>query len=244
MVPRTNDHGGRGAQHYLCNGRQIAGCHMPLIHRVDVDAAIYRYFEQVALDVEATRRAVLETRDRKVAEIREVLAQAERERQRGSERLTRVRRHFQDGKLDPDDWAEQRAELASELAGAEAEVERLRAQAAEVTEWADLHDAEQATLERLTEIRAVIASDVRSAEGVDAVRAALRRSFDRFVLHRSAPDRVHVELASAAWWIEPVVREEAIEGYSESLQPVLRRAPLDQAVAAPPKKDARAWGIS
>jgi len=81
-------------------------------------------------------------------------------------------------------------------------------------------------LKRLTDIRAAIAVEVRDAAGLRAVRAALMRMFDRFVVRRHLP-RVHVELIlEPQLVIEPVVREEAIEGYSENLQPILRREPL------------------
>ena len=63
MVPRTNG----GYQMYYCNGRSKLGrdfCEMPHVRRRDIDEAVYRYFEQVALDVEATRRTIAEARDR------------------------------------------------------------------------------------------------------------------------------------------------------------------------------------
>jgi hypothetical protein len=89
-----------------------------------------------------------------------------------------------------------------------------------------VRDAEAETLRQLSEIRAVIAGEVRDAEGLDAVRAALARTFERFVIRRHAP-RVHVELvADTQLVIEPVVREQALSGYSENLRPILRRVAL------------------
>jgi hypothetical protein len=38
-----------------------------------------------------------------------------------------------------------------------------------------------------------------------------------------------VELIGGGIWIEPIVTERAVEGYSESMQPILRREPLHQA---------------
>jgi hypothetical protein len=73
------------------------------------------------------------------------------------------------------------------LEGSAAEFERLREQEAAVESWAELSDVEQATFERLSELRRVIAGE---AEGeIDPVRAALARIFEQFVLHRadSAP---------------------------------------------------------
>jgi hypothetical protein len=110
-----------------------------------------------------------------------------------------------------------------------AEAERLRASEAETKEGATLLDAEREALERLTEIRRAIAGEVKDAAGTEAVRAALSRLFDGFVLHRSKPQRVNVELADEGWWIEPLVKPRAVAGYAESMRPVLRREPLYRA---------------
>ncbi len=225
IVPRTQ------GDSYLCNGRQVHGCEMPWVSRKDIDQAVYAYFEQVALDVEATRRTLAEARDRKLAEVRQLLSEANAEQRRSEERFSRVRRDYQDGRLDADDWRQQRGELAAELDAANAEMERLRNQEQDVAQWAEFVDAEQATLERLTEIRRVIAGELQGSDAIESVRAVLARTFERFVLHRAAssraPKRLHVELAMIdGFVIEPVVREQVIRGYSESMRPVLQREPL------------------
>jgi hypothetical protein len=48
-------------------------------------------------------------------------------------------------------------------------------------------------LQRLADIRSAITEQVRDAQGLDAVRAALMRTFDHFVLRRRMR-RVHLEL--------------------------------------------------
>jgi hypothetical protein len=217
---------------YLCSGRMIHGvqfCDMPSVKRVDVDSAVYRYFEQVALDVEATREAVAEARDRKLAEVRALRDEAETEVRRAEERLARVRRDYTDGKIDAEDWREFREELGAERDAAQAEAKRLATQQREVQAWGELRDAEAETWRRLSEIRAVIAGDVRDAKGLDAVRAALGRTFEHFIVRPSVP-RVHIELiADAGLVIDPVVREQAVAGYTENLRPVLRRESLKEA---------------
>jgi hypothetical protein len=105
----------------------------------------------------------------------------------------------------------------------------MRDQEHEVESWGELQDSEEETLRRLAAIRAAIAGEVTDAEGLDAVRAALARLFEGFVIHHGIPERAHVELIGETW-IEPVVREEAVEGYGENLRPVLRREPLAHAV--------------
>lgn len=183
------------------------------------------------MDVEATRAQLAQSRNQKLPEIAALRTEAEQEAQRAADRLARVRGNYQDGKIDPDDWVEQRSQLGAERAATEAEVERLRCQEREAEGWGELRDVESETLRRLSEIRAAIAGEIQDASGVDAVRAALARIFDCFVIRRRAKG-VHVELAwvgDGDLVIEPVVKEQVIEGYSENLRPLLRREPLGQA---------------
>ena len=96
------------------------------MRRRDVDQAVYDYFQRVGLDVEATRQQLAEARDRKLTEVRALRSQADGEAHRAVDRLARVRRDYQDGKLAADDWSEQRDQLIVELGAAQSEAERLR----------------------------------------------------------------------------------------------------------------------
>lgn len=218
MVPRTNG----GYEMYYCNGRSKLGkdyCSTPHLRRADIDLAVYNYFEQVALDVESTRRAHAEVVERKLAEVSALRLSADSEVQRTRERLDRIRRDYMDGRLDVDDWREMSTDLKGQLRAAEAEVERLTASERDVTTRAATIDAEQDALQQLADIRKAIAGDIQDADGVEAVRAALTRLFDAFILHRATPDRVHVELIGEMW-LEPVVRGDAIAGYGPSGMPL------------------------
>lgn len=221
MVARSQNAG-----YYQCARRKEFGsaqCDMPHLRRADIDSAVYRYFEQVGLDVDATRRALEESQDRKLGEVRALRTEAVRESQRAAEKLARVRRDYSEGRLEAGDWASFRDELSAEKVAADAAAARLTASEAEIENDSALLDAEREMLGQLTEIRRTIAGEVRSSDGVDAVRAALARLFESFVVRRGAPaGRVHVELVDEALWIDPVVREQAVEGFSESMRPVLR----------------------
>jgi hypothetical protein len=106
-----------------------------------------------------------------------------------------------------------------------------------VLESSELHDVEEETLRRLAELRHAIAGRVKSAQGIDGVRAALLQLFDGFTLHRArskaAPTRVHADLAwlghDHEYLIQPHVRPQVVEGYTEKLTPILRRVTLQQA---------------
>jgi DNA invertase Pin-like site-specific DNA recombinase len=234
MVPRTNG----GHEYYYCNGHQKLGadfCSMTSIRRADVDGAVYRYFEQVGLDVEATRLQLTDARERKLTEVGALGHQAEQEVRRAEERLARVRRDYTDGNLDAADWVSFRDELTAEMEAARAEAARLRQSEIEVERDTALLDAEHDILDRLAQIRRAISGEITDAAGVDAVRAALSRLFSAFVLHPQQNPRYQGQGRSELidvddiLMIELAVHDHALVGYNGGLLPVLRREPLHQA---------------
>ena len=213
MAPRTSADTGIGW--YYCNGRGKFGkefCSMPHIRREDVDSHVFAYFERVALDVEATRAQVASARDSRLAEVRAMLEAAERSERKASEALARVKRAFYDGAIEPEDWKEAKADLEPEHAAAVAELERLREHERAIHGWADVRDAEAETFRRLAAIRSAIAGEVNDSEGVDAVRAALLRLFERFVVYADGDQGR----------IEAIVRHDAIRTVDEDLRPILK----------------------
>jgi hypothetical protein len=125
-------------------------CSVTRIPREPVDRGAYTYFEQVGLDVDATRAQLAESRDRKLSEVRALFIQAERAERLASEALTRVKRDYTRGAIAADEWHELRPELIEEHEGAQAEVQRLRDQEQEVECWGELEDAEAETLRLLS----------------------------------------------------------------------------------------------
>jgi hypothetical protein len=122
----------------------------------------------------------------------------------------------QDGKLDADDWREQRDELTAELNAARAQAARLEEQTVQLAER-ELPDAELAVLEYLTELRASIVGRVREGDNLEAVRAALFTLFDGFTLHRfgsgSGPPFAYLELFvgdDCGYFLEPRVRADMV----------------------------------
>jgi site-specific DNA recombinase len=240
MVPRTLD---AGRELYYCAGRAQQGkeyCSVKPIDRGLLDGAVFDYFAQVGLDVAATQEQVDSARGRRLEEIRALRANAEQEAQLAAERLARVRRDYQDGKLAPDDWAEQREQLEGERDAAEAEPERLSASEREAETGNPLFgDAEEEVLRRLTEIRRAVAGEISDADGVDAVRAALARLFKGFVIHPPADALMAVARSGEALMVgpegreqfalEPVLRDQVLAGFDGRGFPQLRREPLGQA---------------
>jgi site-specific DNA recombinase len=239
---------GRLYEVYACYGRNrhgTASCGQAPIQRRLIDTAVWEFFARVALDVEATKQAVVERSSAKLAEIAALLDQAERDLARAEDRLTRVRRAFQDGKLDADDWREQRAELTAALEAARAHVQRLQAQAQAEDGRVAQMDAEDSVLRELTAIRSLVAGEVQDGrrDGLDAFRATLRRLFDRFDLVQwpmfpkgDTPQAAVIFQGDGAmierdgqppYLLIPYVRPEAIDEHSdEPVFPAMKRTAL------------------
>jgi DNA invertase Pin-like site-specific DNA recombinase len=226
IVPRTNG----GYEMYYCNGRSKMGvefCNLPHLRRAVVDSAVFSHFEQVGLDVEATREQLADARGEKLAELRALAAHAEAEKQKAEERLERVRRDYVEGDLTATDWNGFRDELEGQLQGASAAVDQLTERLASVEAWGELADAERDTLQHLADLRRAVAGESDAVVIVEAVRPVFSKLFAHFTISRVEPGvRVHAELA---WQgtehdliIEPVVREQAVLGYSD-LRPIFRR---------------------
>jgi DNA invertase Pin-like site-specific DNA recombinase len=217
---------------YQCNRRLDEGpesCPQKPIRRAVIDGVLWDFFAKVALDVDATRAAIADQHETKIAEIAAVRDHAERDVIRASDRLTHVRRDYQDGRLDADDWTEQRTELTGELEAAKAQVARLDKQRDEVAGEMEEVDAEAAVIEELTAIRALVTGEARdgSRQGVDAFRAALRRLFSSFeLLGGPRPYGSGVDDGESVAWphddlaldggplaLFPRIRRDAIEGW-------------------------------
>jgi site-specific DNA recombinase len=236
MVPRTKLQPSQ--QYYCCSGHIQLGndyCPQGCVRRSVIDSAVFEYFAALGLDVEATRRQVAEAHDRKLAEAEALAERAEREVPRLEEEHKRGTREFREGGLAGARYEVVIADIESELSAAAAEAKRLRAAADAVGE--PLGDAESEVLRSLAAIRSAVAGEVKGAEGAEAIRAALSRLFSGFWLHpqkgANYGDRTgRAELVDidADYMIEIEVREQALEGYTESgMYPVLRREPLGQA---------------
>ena len=119
---------GRLYEVYSCYGRMRNGteyCSQKPVRREPVDSAVWRFFERVALDVDATRAAIAAAQGAKLTEIGALHQQAERDEAQAQERLTRVKRDYMDGSLDAADWQEFRDELTAEFEAARAQIEQL-----------------------------------------------------------------------------------------------------------------------
>ncbi len=207
-------------QIYRCLGRKRHShtCDMSAVHRSDVDSAVYSYFKELGLDAEATRAQLVAARKRSLAEARDVLRSAQEETQTARERLERIKRDYLSGQLRAFEWRKLREELEPELVAAQAEEERLRTQLEEAESESALSRITADLLGQLSEIRAQIAREVTDVKEAAAVRAALMRLFDGFVLHRGSPRHETREGTKVAYWLEPVLSQHQMSGYVDRLR--------------------------
>ena len=235
MVPRSDPD---AADSYFCYTRKRLGpdaCGQPPVKRAEIDGAVFDYFQNEGLDIEATRRGIADGVERAVSEIRELRAQAERDAQRATERLVRVKRDYMDGALSAADWQTFRDELMAEQEAATAKLAQLEGQEVRVKEEAQ-RDTEAEALRHLAAIREAIIGTVRGTEGVETLRAALLELFERFTLRRLSrserlgiysahldgmgiadrdvhPEALHAIGPDAGFELVPHVRKDAIAGY-------------------------------
>jgi site-specific DNA recombinase len=187
------------------------GCDLTSVPRKPIDSGVYNYFRNVGLDLEETRAQVMAASEQKVAEVGGLHASAQQQAAKARERLGRVKADYLAGELNAAEWRELRAELEPAAEAADRECERLALQLQAAEADPTLVGLEAGLLERLAQIRAALAGQVTDAAGVDAVRAALMRVFDRFVLHKGRPvERANLDLIAEGYWIEPVTSEEVI----------------------------------
>jgi hypothetical protein len=223
-----------GGEVYHCGGRithSVDSCPLPPIPHALVDEAVFRYFEQVGLDWEATRASIEGAMEERLTEVRELRRQAERDAHKAEGDLVRMRRRFVDGDIDAAEWREFRDELTGARDAATAKLDRLSRHERQLVEGGPVKDAEAETYRRMAAIRAAVGGDVRDAAGLEEVRAALRRLFERFLIRRTQgvdpallDDDVRVVHEGAEYVIWPVPREDAIEWVFEDVPESVMRA--------------------
>jgi hypothetical protein len=189
---------------------------MPVVSQDLLDCAILGYFESIVLDLEVTKTNFERAVHARSEELATLRSHAENESAQTQARFLRTRRHYQDGRLEPEDWTEQRAQLITELEAADAEVERLKTKETEAVEVEHALELESGLMKALHELRTAIVESVREASGMDAVRAVLLRIFERFVVGRAdlpwleEPEAPHSVVTGSGFIIVPVPRPEFI----------------------------------
>ena len=146
MIPRTSPNRRGGLYEvYICDGRRRYGpesCPQTPLERVVVDKAMLAEFQRVHLDLDETRERVAAKIATDATIAAEQLVQRERDAIAADEMYKRVLGHYQEGRIEPEDWSEQRLGLIADRDAAHAALEQARAQAQAFEQARPLADAE------------------------------------------------------------------------------------------------------
>lgn len=267
MTPRSRE----PYEVYECHGRLKFGkasCPMTPVPRAPIDSAVFAYFEQVGLDLDAMRAELSAAAESKALEVAELLHAAERGERKAAEAVARVRRDYTSGEITAAEWRDLSSDLNGDHEAAQAKLAQFRTRAAEVeAAQSAAGDAEGEAVRRLADVRAAVPGEVNNAGDLDAVRAALSRMFVSFTIARpevgdladfSPVERTLVEaqevdidralasdgattLAVDRWEIIPWAREEVVSGVDETWRPILDREPLTLSQTMMPSAWPRCW---
>jgi site-specific DNA recombinase len=169
MIP---DRGRGRRDRYICRGRVEHGpdfCSRPSIVREAIDEKLLAALLDGYIDLDATRQRIEARIASALADSQESLEQAERETAKAEAKLARVRSHYQEGRIEPEDWAEQRSALAGELEAAHEAVKRAQDHVGRLEHEA-MPDAEQALLAHLAALKQAVAAGVDQAPDLSALR--------------------------------------------------------------------------
>jgi hypothetical protein len=253
MSPRT--YSAEEREEYRCLTRIEQGpgaCPQTPIERATIDAAALAYFEEVGLDADALRSDIAAAVDDRRALVRDQLRDAVAEERKAAERLERVRRDYQDEKIDADDWREQREQLSEELEAARAALKQAETRETALVEAEkDAANPESDAQRRLEAIRDAVSGKVKeNADDIEALRTALAEMFEAFYVlpadhHEAVLAALPTDEAEAAaavrqrleqrqafdfnidgYRIFPQPRADALAGLGGAFEPLLKRRSL------------------
>jgi hypothetical protein len=172
------------ADHYVCRGHKFdsSRCPLPPLPRAVIDSAFAAVFAEGSLDVEGTRARLAETAG---AQAREALAQRERADREAADlraQADRIDRDYRAGDLAAASYERLGAQVAEELAAAEAERDQLARRAETIASDLAAATSHEDVLRRLSDLQDAIARGVRNAAEVgdiEALRAAVARVVER-----------------------------------------------------------------
>ncbi len=228
MLPRKARPGVE-RERYVCRGRIEHGsgfCSQPSIRREVIDEPLLAKLLDGYIDLDATRQRIQDRASSALVAAREALEQAERESTTAETKLARVRGHYQAGKIEADDWAEQRPQLTAELDAAREAAQRAREHVQQVEQGGVPGDAEQALLDHLAALKRAVGDGIGAAPDLGALRNVIGDLFASIDLVRHddgsyllLPSLRVGRLADGRWDFESAGRPQALP-VDESAIPV------------------------
>lgn len=256
MLPRKA-RPGIERERYVCSGRiaDPRSCSQRSIRRELIDEPFLGALLDGYIDLDATRRRIEERASSALTVAREALEQAERDAATAEAKLARVRGHYQAGKIEADDWSEQRPQLTAELDAAREAAQRARehVQRIEPDKTSNGHlgrveqsgvpgDAEQVLLDLLARLKRAVGEGIGSAPDLPALRNIIGDLFASIDLVRN-DDESYLLLPSlrvgrqddGRWDFEAAGRRQTlpVEG-AETLSPTGQETPSPPEQSYPP----------
>jgi len=249
MIPRKARHGVE-RERYVCAGRiaDPGSCSQPSIRRERIDEPFLRTLLDSYVDLAATRRRIEQRSASALTLAREALDQAAAEAASAEARLARVREHYQAGRIEPDDWVEQRPELTTGVEAASEAVSRAREHVEQLERSGVPGDAEAELLAHLADLKRVVASGAGQAPDLRALRTVIGDLFAEVQLVRSgefpqgdiADDGMipwHHDVPALSdcedrYWLLLVLRSAAVD--AETLRPMGQAIPVPWSGQYPP----------
>jgi site-specific DNA recombinase len=197
MIP---DRGRGRRDRYICRGRVEHGatfCPQVSILREHVDQPWLASLLDGHIDFEATVKRIEQRQNAALTTAQEALAQTDRDSAAAEAKLVRVRGHYQEGRLEPEDWAEQRTALTAEHEASQGAAQRARNHVDQLERTGAL-DAEQALLDHLTALKQAVSAGVGGAPDLLALRNVIGDTFESVTLVRGDDPRWSEELRGGA----------------------------------------------
>lgn len=179
---------------YMCSGRIRNGpdyCPVGPVPRAPVDASAFSIWGTAGDELRRMEAELLERVEGERTHVVAELERAEREQVQADAAYSRVQRHYQDGRIEPEDWAEQRPGLLEAREATSAAVERLRAREAQVaSDAAAVGEAGDQLADKLVSILNTIFTEKVDPDALDEARATMRRIFEECILEPVPQDEL------------------------------------------------------
>jgi DNA invertase Pin-like site-specific DNA recombinase len=172
MLPRKARPGVE-RERYVCRGRIEHGsgfCSQSSIRREAIDEPLLATLLDGFIDLDATRQRIEARASSALQAARQACEQADCDAATAEAKLARVRGDYQAGKIEADDWSEQRPQLTAELDAAKEAAQRAREHVQRVEQGSVPGDAEQALLDHLATLKRAVGEGVGAAPDLPALR--------------------------------------------------------------------------
>jgi len=247
MLPRKARPGVE-RERYVCRGRIEHGsefCSQPSIRRELIDEPLLAALLDDYIDLDATRQRVEERASAALVAAREAQEQADRDAATADAKLARVRGHYQAGKIEADDWSEQRPQLTAELEAAREAAQRAREHVQQVEQGGLPGDAEQALLDHLAALKQAVGEGIGAAPDLHALRNVIGDLFASIDLARNddgsyllLPSLRVGQLGDGRWDFESAGRRQELPVGAETPSPAGQAIPVGCNPQYPPIPDA------